>query len=383
MMDMSLDSFVRSRISGFIEYLRETNFQVSLEDSILIGQTLEKLSFPNPVLTKHMCRAICCQTQIHWREFDHLFEKYWFHSNLPHESDVNDAISPDPGSLSKGPGGLTGMSTGSQEADLFAHDNENSPTGAGRQTTVAKADFRFLKDAGAMKRIEILTERLAKQIRPRISRRREISGNPGRIALGPTLKASIKTGGVPLLPVFTKRKHEPPHLVVLHDVSHSMTFNNPLLFRFTRGLIQHFDSAEAFIFHMHLYQVTPILREPSISKMQERLEQNNRMWFGGTCIADSLQEFRIRHSKKRLKSESTVIIISDGIDSNESQKLTSELTLLKQRCRRIFWLNPMLERPGFNIQKEAVLNVKRNVDFLLPAHSLDALQRCTRALMRC
>ncbi|NKB78248.1 MAG: VWA domain-containing protein [Gammaproteobacteria bacterium] len=377
---------IKTRIIEFIAYLRKSDFQVSLENTILIGKTLERLSFPDPILSKAVCRSICCQTKSHWDQFDSLFDNFWFKplSSSAESStySTNEADSETEIPTSKGQQALTGLSTGTNSPDSYQPNTDHSPTGAGRQTTVGKADFRFLKNAEAMRRIEVLAERLAKRIRPRVSRRRKVSKKAGRISIGPTLKASIRTGGSPMSPKFSSRKLDPPHLIILHDVSHSMTFNNPLLFRFTRGLVRHFNDAEAFVFHMRLYRVTPILRESSVGRMQERLEQNNRMWFGGTCIADSLGEFREKHAKKIIKSDSVVIIVSDGIDTNESIQLNDELTFLKRRCRRVFWLNPMLERPGFNANKESVLNIKKNVDLLLPAHSLDALQRCTKALMK-
>ena len=40
----------------------------------------------------------------------------------------------------------------------------------------------------------------------------------------------------------------------------------------------------------------------------------------------------------------------------------------------------MLEREGFNPDKAPVWNVRGNVDHLLPAHSLDALRLCVRAI---
>jgi len=159
-----------------------------------------------------------------------------------------------------------------------------------------------------------------------------------------------------------------------------MTFNNPLLFRFTRGLVRRFGTAEAFVFHTRLFCVTPMYREVSLTRMKERLEENNWLWMGGTCIADSLTEFSARFASSTMRANTMLVIISDGFDSNGPEQLAVELRSLKRRCRRLVWLNPMLEREGFNADKEAVWNVRRNVDYLLPAHSLDALRRCIRAI---
>jgi uncharacterized protein with von Willebrand factor type A (vWA) domain len=159
-----------------------------------------------------------------------------------------------------------------------------------------------------------------------------------------------------------------------------MTFNNPLLIRFTRGLARRLKTSEVFVFHTRLFPATAIFREKTLYRMREALEGNNRLWLGGTCIADSLLEFRENHAGKILNPGSIVMIISDGFDSNNPGQLASELKWIKSRCNKVVWLNPMLERQGFNADKDEVWNIRRNVDHLLPAHSLEALRNSIRMI---
>lgn len=358
---------------GFVHYLRAHEFDVNVQDAALIGSALAALPHPDLELSRNACRAICCRRRDHWEHFDTLFDAYWFgrRSAAPgRPADPDKAVSLG--------GGLAGIGTAADPFNAYTRDAAIGG-GAGRQTTIAKADFRFLGDRDAMRRVEELAERLARQLQVRPGRRRTLNRRRGRLAVRPTLRGSVRFGGVPLTPWYSKRRTELPRLVILHDVSHSMTFNNPLLFRFTRGLVRRFDTAEAYVFHTRLFRVTPMYREASIHRMRELLERNNRLWLGGTCIADSLAQFRDQFAYT-LKSESLVVIISDGFDSNEPDRLAAELKALRARCRRVVWLNPMLERAGFNPDKEAVWNVRRNVDRLLPAHSLDALRRCIGAI---
>ena len=365
-----------ANILGFVHRLRAAEFDVSTEDAALIGRALTGFSNPDLTLSRSTCRALCCRSKQQWQRFDALFDAYWFPQyGQDHESPESDM---DKSSSNKG--GLAGIGSGTDVFDGYKRDDASVGAGAGRQTTLAKADFRFLNNRAAMRSIEELAECLAQQIRSRLSRRRKLTRQNGQLAVGPTLRASVRSGGLPLQPWYARRRREPQNLVVLHDVSHSMTFNNPLLFRFTRGLVRRFNTAEAFVFHTQLYRVTPIFRETSIARMREMLEQNNRLWLGGTCIADSLAEFRVKFARQFVKTDSLVIIISDGFDSNEPEQLIDELQWLRKRCRRGVWLNPMLERAGFNPEKEAVWNIRRNVDRLLPAHSLDALRRCVQVM---
>ena len=363
-------------ILGFIQFLRNEDFRVSTSEAALIGRALATFAEPDRLMSRNLCRAVCCQRIDDWRRFDALFDDYWSRSSDTPEA-LDDAI---PAVQANAPGGVAGIGTG---VDVFKKDQDRSEgygAGAGRQTTLARADFRFLTDPSAMRHVERLAERLAKQLRRRRSRRKIVSRRTGSLAVRQTLRAGIRTAGIPVIPWYSMKRNDPPGIVVLHDVSHSMTFNNPLLFRFSRGLIKRCTTAEAFVFHTRLFRVTPVLRESSLTRMRELLEQKNHLWLGGTCIADSLAEFRQKFAAQVLKSHTNLIVISDGIDSNEPERLAVELGSLKRQCQRVIWLNPMLERAGFNPHKESVRNIRRNVDKLLPAHSLEALQRCIQAV---
>ena len=379
-LDHSVNSAVTSypteRLSEFARYLRHEQFNVGIFETILMGQAISLLAVPDYRSTLSICRAICCQYEHQWHQFSILFDNFW---KPPHysESDQSNFLPEDSQQPASPTRGLSGMSAGTNDNQMVAQD-QGLATGAGRQSTLASADFRFLNDTDAMRRIEHLAEKLAKTIRPRIGRRKKLSNVGTQLAIGATLRKSIKTAGLPLNPKYYKRVPIPARLVVLHDVSHSMTFNNPLLFRFTRGLIQEFPKSEAFVFHMKLFRVTDMLRERSVKKMRTQLESRNKMWFGGTCIADSLSEFRTEYSRRVIKSDTTIIIISDGIDSNESPRLAEELFWLNRKCRRVFWMNPMLERAGFNKNKPSIKLIEDHVSKLLPAHSLDALRRCVK-----
>ena len=371
----TLESTIGGKLIGFIHALRKAEFNVSTQEVVVMGQALSHLDEPDADASRHVMRALCCQSRQQWKQFNTLFDRYWINDN--NEIDLEALAEENPFGNKIG---VVGIASGAHEE--VQPDDSGAGGGAGKQTAISKADFRFLKNVVAMKRIEILADRLAYQIRPILSRRREATKKAGQLALGPTLRQSIRTAGEPMVPWFSRRKTEPPHLVILHDVSHSMTFNNPLLFRFTRSLVKRFSKSDAFVFHTRLYCVTPILKLNAVSQIQSILERNNRLWLGGTCIADSLREFRENFADQTIRRSTILLIVSDGFDSNDPEQLASELKALKYRCRKLIWMNPMLGREGFNPNKDSVYNIKRNVDSLLPAHSLDALRQCVTVIGR-
>ncbi len=366
---------ISRRVLGFVNFLRRADFNVGPAEVALIGRAfLAQKKFEKEV-AENMLRALCCQSEDEWRRFGSLFQDYWF----PGE---DREVRADPIEAERGKsagGGLLGLGGSVDNPDL--HDSETSPGGgAARQTIISRADFRFLGDQRAMRHVERLAEQIVRHIPHTRQRRREPGRRRGQLAIRPTLRRSIRFGGMPLQPVYSRKRRAPPKIVVLHDVSHSMTFNNPLLFRFTRGLVRRFRSVEAFVFHTRLFRVTPMYREASLQRMREHLEARNHLWLGGTCIADSLAEFRTCFSHQILNPRSLVIIISDACDSNAPEELARELVALSKKCKRIFWLNPMLEREGVDPFSPALKNIRKHVDKLLPAHSLNALYRLAMAI---
>jgi uncharacterized protein with von Willebrand factor type A (vWA) domain len=232
-----------------------------------------------------------------------------------------------------------------------------------------------------MREVETLAEQLGGRLRRRVGRRREPSTRVSELDIRRTMRRSLVTGGLPLKPAWSSKKPAPLNLVVLHDVSHSMTWNNPLLFRFVRGILQRFHGAVAFAFHTHLFEVTPFFRERSLARMSRRLDARENLWLGGTCIARSLAEFNDRH-RRVVRSDSHVIVISDGFDTDDPEQLRRELSILGSRCRQIIWLHPMLGRQGVTLTQEKLAERLPMVDRFLPANNLDGLRLAIDALAR-
>ncbi len=317
---------VKARLLDFVNCLREAKFDVGIPDAAQMGMVLQELERPDLTATKTAFRTLCCRSHDDWLRFNPVFNEFWLPRDDPAlagEPDSNPESQPTRRGGISGIGGVT-----EQQSDLY-DPGKGAGAGAGKQNTVSQADFRFLNDRSAMRRVEHLAEQLASSIRPRLSRRRKLSNRGRQLALRHTFRKSVSTGGEPLKTWKFRRKPEPRDLVILHDVSHSMTFNNPLLIRFTRGLARRLKTSEVFVFHTRLFPATAIFREKTLYRMREALEGNNRLWLGGTCIADSLLEFRENHAGKILNPGSIVMIISDGFDSNNPGQLASELKGIK------------------------------------------------------
>ncbi len=359
------------RCVEFVHLLRNKGHIVGIKELIDSMHIISAFKQPDKHSTLLSLRSLCCRNKDEWQQFEKLFMTFWY----PNASAVepNNAFQNiETASLKQQDKSISGFA--GTTTSLFETIADSTDYAAGKQNTISKADFRFLNNHEAMREAENLAEKLALQLKARSRAQRKIVMKGRRMDMRHTIRRNMAHGGTPLHPVFSIQYKKPPHLVILHDVSHSMTWNNPLLFRFARGLIKACPESEAFVFHTRLFCVTKLYREKSIQQMRNKLESNNYLWLGGTCIAESLKYFNQNYAKTTLRNNAIVIIISDGFDTDSPEYLASQLRLIKSKSKQIIWLNPMLGRKTHTSDTKTLLAAKPFVDHFIPAHSVDALR---------
>tara|TARA_R110002096_G_scaffold125663_1_gene271574 strand:+ start:48916 stop:50043 length:1128 start_codon:yes stop_codon:yes gene_type:complete len=366
-----INTQVSDRIIEFARHLRNNGHTVGIKELIDSMQIISGSNHPDEYSTLHSLRSLCCRNKEEWQQFEKLFISFWYSKteSIVSNNSAQNIESTIIKQQHKNVSGIAGST-----ASLFETISDSNKYAAGKQNTISKADFRFLNNHHAMRKAEDLAEKLAMQLRTRSRSCRKIAVKGRRMDIRHSIRRNMAHGGIPLHPVFSIQYKKPPHLVILHDVSHSMSWNNPLLFRFARGLIKACPTSEAFVFHTHLFCVTKLYREKSIQQMRTKLESNNHLWLGGTCIAESLNYFNQHYAKTTLKNKAIVIIISDGFDTDAPEDLARQLATIRGNSKQLLWLNPMLGRETYTSGTKTMLAAKPYVDYFIPAHSIDALR---------
>jgi uncharacterized protein with von Willebrand factor type A (vWA) domain len=77
-----------------------------------------------------------------------------------------------------------------------------------------------------------------------------------------------------------------------------------------------------------------------------------------------------------------VLLVTDGLDREDTTGLAAEVARLRRSCRRLIWLNPLLRYAGFEPRAAGVRALLPNVDEHRPIHNLDSLEALGRALAR-
>jgi uncharacterized protein with von Willebrand factor type A (vWA) domain len=94
---------------------------------------------------------------------------------------------------------------------------------------------------------------------------------------------------------------------------------------------------------------------------------------GGTRIGESLATFNRWHAARVINSRTAVMIVSDGYDTGEPERLAAEMRRLRRRCRRIIWLNPLLGWRDYSPAARGMQAALPYVDLFAPAHNLESL----------
>ncbi len=92
-----------------------------------------------------------------------------------------------------------------------------------------------------------------------------------RLDLRGTIRRSVASGGTPLRLAWKERRRVRPRLVLLLDVSRSMSAYSFFYLRLARALLAELADVHCFIFHTRITEVGAALRDPDPWRSQERL----------------------------------------------------------------------------------------------------------------
>jgi uncharacterized protein with von Willebrand factor type A (vWA) domain len=382
------------RLAGFVHSLRDNGFKVGLAETrdalaVLAGPTAARLSFLKPAL-----RCLFCATHSDWERFDEIFDAYWHRHGMrqirTRSGAMAEARSPlrrladAPQSQPGPPEPVESKSEGEVEnsANDRSANGQARREGASRSENLASADIRHIVDPEEIAQVHVLAARLARVMRARLVRREQVRRRGHRLDLRRTIHRNVSHGGTPVDLAWRRRKIKPLRLVVLLDASGSMNLYTAFFVRFLHGVVDAFHEAEAFVFHTRLAHVSPSLRDRDVTRAVERLSLMAQGIGGGTRIGDSLATFNRWHARRVINSRTAVMIVSDGYDTGEPERLANEMRRLRRRCRRIVWLNPLIGWRDYSPQARGMQAALPYIDLFAPAHNLESLAALESFLAR-
>lgn len=214
------------------------------------------------------------------------------------------------------------------------------------------------------------------------TRRYRASPRKARVDMRATLRAALRSGGSAIPLRFRTRRARLPPLVILCDISGSMSRYTRMFVHFMHSLTNDRDRVHTFLFGTRLTNVTRYLRNRDIDLSLERVNAAVEDWSGGTRIGESLCQFNKHWSRRVLGQGAVVLLISDGLDRDAGRGLREEIDRLHKSCRRLIWLNPLLRFDGFQPKSRGIQAILPSVDEFRPVHNLRSLGELIDALNR-
>ncbi len=363
-------------IAGFAALLREHGLKVGVAEQQAFVRAALALPVRRSAQVGAAWRAIACHDARSWRQWPELFDRYW----MPHRSsgrvrvsgqtrparDIRQMVQALQQSLADSgaaPPGRQAMDTALQSAPEAegAAESDAAPRAQGGASRTEALHDRSLSQwlPQDLRLLDQLAERIARRLRVRLTRRWHDHPRGARLDVRRTLRASLKTGGIPITPAWRRPRREKPRVFILVDVSRSMETHAQLFLRIARAFVQAVN-ARVFVFHTRLAEVTPLLQRDS-ANVQEKINAVTAGFGGGTRIATSLADFHGVHARAQLKRSAQVWLLSDGFDADEPQRLAEELAAVRRRGARITWFHPADQRPASQAVQAALPLVQRFV----------------------
>lgn len=380
------------RVAAFARVLRDNGFcfgQREVHDAL---RSVSERAHFSARQARRIMRLLFCSRRSELERFDELFDAFW----LGRASYKRTLYRQNQGARTKRsgvefgggapPGGLAQYfewarpdETGEQASD---EGSEAVLGGASGRHIDQRRDFDAVTDPEEFERLMQLAERLGARLRYRLSRRRKVQPMGAVLDMRRTYRKSIASGGMPLRLIRKARSRPPLALTVFVDVSGSMDAYSLFFMRFVHALTGATGRVEAFLFHTRLAHITGALRENQPTKMMEKMALLSQGWSGGTRIGDALAQFNRAYAKQCAGSRTIAVILSDGFDAGETDRLERELRTLKSRSHRVIWLNPMLGRASYEPRARGMQTALQHVDLFAPAHNLKSLMALEERLVR-
>lgn len=366
--DTSLEELAGNRLAQFPIFLHANGFSVGAGDGMQVLRVAAQVGVLDPDMLRWSLRALLCGRAEEWRRFDKLFDAWFLPANQwqrPEKLDTQKGFLS--GEQPLGP-------PSARERDDATLEEIRPRQAASRQERESSTDFRELMQREHLLEVEALVRRFARQLRY-IRMRREARARHGRrLDLPGTIRRSVASGGTPFHLQWKDRRRVRPRLVLLIDVSRSMVQYSFFYLRLARALAAEMPDVHSYIFHTHITSVSQALNDPDPARAQERLHVLAEGWAGGTRIGESLAQFNREHAARVVNSRTGVLIFSDGYDTGEAAVLSGTLAKLRRRSRRVVWLNPLMNQPGYEPISQGMQAALPHLDLLAPAGNLDSLK---------
>jgi uncharacterized protein with von Willebrand factor type A (vWA) domain len=209
---------------------------------------------------------------------------------------------------------------------------------------------------------------------PRRRGRRRAPARRGDLDLRRTVGRALRTGGEPVRLLHEAPRDRPRRVVLLLDVSGSMSSYARALLRFAHVAVRASDDVEVFALGTRLTRLTAALRTHDADAALELATASVPDYEGGTRLGETVGEFTERFGVRGMARGAVLVILSDGWDRGQAEVLGEHMARLSRVAHRIVWVNPLKSSPGYAPLAAGMAAALPHVDEFVEGHSLGSLE---------
>jgi hypothetical protein len=213
--------------------------------------------------------------------------------------------------------------------------------------------------------------------------RRRVPARRGAVDVPRTVRHMLRRAGETTRLARARPRPKPRRVVLLLDVSGSMSPYADALLRFAHVAVRrHPASTEVFTMGTRLTRVTRPMRLRDADKALAASGQAIPDWSGGTRLGEVLKAFLDRWGQRGTARRAVVVLFSDGWERGDPALLGEQLGRLHRLAHRVVWVNPHKDRDGYAPLTGGMQAALPHVDDFVAGHSLAALEHLVEVMRR-
>jgi uncharacterized protein with von Willebrand factor type A (vWA) domain len=359
-------------ILGLVELLRTAGLSVPVGNLITFTEAVEIIG--GDLRSLYWCgRATLTHSPIDIELYDRVF-RHWI---LGTELGLTESVprSPEPLLVDDDE-----RFDGEQPDCADIETNDGTVLRFSRTETLRSMDFADLDDEERLEVDRLIADMRLTATMRRSRRRRPSKRSSGVPDLRRTVRESLRTGGEPINRRTLQRTRVARRVVIIADISGSMAAYSRSLIRYAHAAVSARSRVEAFALGTRLTRLTRELDTHDPDQALQRAADSVEDWSGGTRLGEGLRQFNDDWGARGMARGAVIVILSDGWDRGEPERLASEMARLSRVAHRIVWVNPLKASDGYAPLAQGMAAALPYVDDFIEGHSLGALDRLSSIL---
>jgi len=198
-----------------------------------------------------------------------------------------------------------------------------------------------------------------------------------------TVRRALRDGGEVTRLLHRRAAPRPRRVVLLVDVSGSMSPYADALLRFAHAAVRaRPSSTEVFTIGTRLTRVTREMRLRDPDKALSASGSAIPDWSGGTRLGEVLKAFLDRWGQRGMARGAVVVVCSDGWERGGTELLGEQMARLRRLAHAVVWVNPHKGREGYEPLTGGMQAALPSIDHFVSGHSLAAFEELSGVIER-